>query len=92
VFYASIPAEGIRIMNPGRGAPPFLIPQASAFTTRVRFTPADFEAARRSMGCHKTQFSDEALARTTKAMEEVWKGELALSPMVPQASTTDLFQ
>jgi len=92
VFYATIPVEGIRIMSAGRGAPPFLIPQDSAFTTRVRFTPADFEAARRAMGCHKTQFSDETVARTTKAMEGVWKGELALSPMVPQANATDLFQ
>ena len=28
VFYASLPAEGIRAMNPARGVPPFVIPQA----------------------------------------------------------------
>jgi hypothetical protein len=27
------------------------------------------------MGCHKTQFSNEAVARTAKAMEEVRKGD-----------------
>jgi len=92
VFYASIPAEGIRAMNPARGAPPFLIPQASLFTVRVPFTAADFESERRSMACHKTQFSDEAVERTSKAMREVWNGELPLSTMVPQAAATDLFR
>ena len=38
VFYASIPAEGIRAMNPARGEPPLLIPQAGLFTVRVSFT------------------------------------------------------
>jgi LmbE family N-acetylglucosaminyl deacetylase len=92
VFYASIPAEGIRAMNPARGAPPFLIPQASLFTMRIPFTAADFEAARRSMACHKTQFSDEAVQRVTDAMRDVWKGVLPLSPMVQQGAASDLFQ
>ena len=92
VFYASIPAEGIRAMNPARGAPPFLIPQASLFTVRVPFTAADFEAARQSMACHKTQFSDEAVQRVTDAMRDVWKGILPLSPMVQQSAASDLFE
>ena len=92
VFYASIPAEGIRAMNPARGAPPFLIPQASLFTVRVPFTAADFESERRSMACHKTQFSDEAAERTTTAMREVWNGEVPFSSMMPQAPANDLFK
>ena len=92
VFYASIPAEGIRAMYPARGAPPLLIPDATLFTTRVRFTPADLEAARRSMACHKTQFSEEAVERSITAMREVLKGELLLSPMVPRATADDVFQ
>ena len=92
VFYSSIPAEGIRAMNPARDAPPFLIPQASLFTMRVPFSDADFEAARRSMACHKTQMSDEAVERVTKSMRDVLKGELPLSPMVPNAISSDLFR
>jgi LmbE family N-acetylglucosaminyl deacetylase len=92
VFYASIPAEGIRAMNPARREPPLLIPQAGLFTTRVSFTDADLEAARRSMSCHKTQFSDEAVKRVTGAMREVWKGVLPLSPMGPQPPSNDLFR
>ena len=92
VFYGSIPAEGIRAMNPARGEPPFLIPQASLLSVRVAFTERDFEAARRSMACHKSQFPDEAVDRVTKAMRDVWHGELPLSPMVPQSPSNDLFK
>jgi LmbE family N-acetylglucosaminyl deacetylase len=92
VFYSSIPAEGIRAMNPARQEPPLLIPQPSLFSMRVSFAEADFEAAGRSMSCHKTQFSDEAVQRVTKAMREVWKGVLPLSPMVPQPPSNDVFR
>src|SRR5687767_10976779 len=85
VFYASIPAEGIRALNPTRGVPPLVIPQASLFTMRVPFTTADLEAAHRSMACHKTQTSDEAVERTFKATADVWRGEIPLTPMVPQS-------
>jgi LmbE family N-acetylglucosaminyl deacetylase len=89
VFYASIPAEGFRAMNPARGEPPFTIPRAALFTVRVRFTDADFDSARRSMMCHKTQVSDEAVERTTRAMREVWNGVVPLSTMVPEATERD---
>jgi LmbE family N-acetylglucosaminyl deacetylase len=92
LFYASLPAEGIQAMNPARGVPPFVIPQAHVFTTRVAFTPADFDAGRRSMECHKTQVSQEAVDRVIPAMRDAWKGEVPLSPMVPQVAGNDLFK
>jgi LmbE family N-acetylglucosaminyl deacetylase len=92
LFYASIPAEGIRAMNPTRGAPPFVLPQANLFTLRVRFGEADLEAARHSMACHQTQAPREAVDRVIAAMREVWKGELPLSPMWPQTPSDDLFR
>jgi len=92
LFYASIPAEGIQALNPSRGVPPFVIPQASAFTMRVPFTEADLEAARRSALCQKTQMSEESAERTIRVMRDVLKGELPLSPMVPQAPGNDLFR
>jgi len=91
VFYGSIPAEGFRAMN-GRGAPPFLVPQASWFTMRVPFTDADLEAARRSMSCHKTQYPQETVDRVMTAMRDLLKGELPLSTMVPQPPANDLFR
>lgn len=59
---------------------------------RVAFTPADFDAGRRSMECHKTQISQEAVDRVIPAMRDAWKGEIPLSPMVPQSPANDLFR
>jgi HTH-like domain len=92
VFYASLPAEGIRAMNPTRGVPPFVIPRADLFTVRVPFTDADLNAGRRSFECHKTQVSQEAIDRVIPAMRDAWKGEIPLSPMVPEAPANDLFR
>ena len=91
LFYVSLPIEGFRAMNPARGVPPFLIPQAKYFSTRVPFSPADFEASRRSMACHKTQFSDDIVQRVFEAQRGALK-ELPLAPLFTTAGTTDLFQ
>jgi N-acetyl-1-D-myo-inositol-2-amino-2-deoxy-alpha-D-glucopyranoside deacetylase len=92
VFYASLPAEGIRAMNPTRGVPPFVIPRGELFTVRVAFTDADFDAGRRSFECHKTQVSQEAIDRVIPAMRDAWKGQIPLSPMMPEPPATDLFR
>ncbi|HTH00057.1 MAG TPA: PIG-L family deacetylase [Vicinamibacterales bacterium] len=92
VFYASLPAEAIRAMYPTRGVPPFVIPRAELFTVRVPFTDADLNAGRRSFECQKTQVSQETIDRVIPAMKDVWKGEISLSPMVPEAPGKDLFR
>jgi LmbE family N-acetylglucosaminyl deacetylase len=92
LFYVSIPAEGFRTMNPVRGEPPYLIPQAKYFTARVPFSSADFEASRRSMACHKSQYSDDVVQRVSEAMRGALKGELLLAPLFPTTNTTDLFR
>lgn len=79
-------------MNPTRGVPPFVIPRAELFTVRVPFTDADFNAGRRSFECQKTQVSLEAIDRVIPAMRDAWKGEIPLSPMVPEAPANDLFR
>ena len=91
LFYGSLPPEGMRIVNPGRGVPSFMIPQSKYFTTVVPFTPADMDAFRRSMACHKTQYSDDVLARIFEAMKRTEKLEWPLSPWVPVAASRDLF-
>jgi LmbE family N-acetylglucosaminyl deacetylase len=92
VFYASLPAEGIRAMNPTRGVPPFVIPRPVLLTTRVSFTEADLNAGRRSFECQKTQVSQEAIDRVISAMRDTWKGEIPLSAMTPDAPRKDLFR
>jgi LmbE family N-acetylglucosaminyl deacetylase len=92
LFYVSLPVEGFRLMNPARGEPAFLIPLAKYFSTHVSFSTADFEASRRSMACHKTQYSDEVVQRVSEATRGVLKGELPLAPLFPMAAATDLFR
>ena len=92
LFYASLPVEGFRVMNPAREEPPFLIPLAKYFSARVSFSPADFEASRRSTACHKTQYSDDIVQRVSEAMRGALKGELPLAPLFTTAGTTDLFR
>jgi LmbE family N-acetylglucosaminyl deacetylase len=91
LFYASIPVEGFRAMNPARGAPPFLVPQPKYFSMRVAFTPADDEAAQRSMACHRTQFSDDVVQRVGKAQSRALNGTLPLAPYLASDAGTDLF-
>ena len=92
LFYVSLPVEGFRVMNPARGEPPFLIPRAKYFSTRVPFSTEDFEASRRSMACHKTQFSDDIVQRVSEAQRGALNGELPLAPLFPTAAATDLFR
>jgi LmbE family N-acetylglucosaminyl deacetylase len=92
VYYASLPAEGIRAMYPTRGVPPFVIPRAELFTLRVPFTDADLDAGRRSFECHKTQVSPEAIDRVFSAGRDAWKGEIPLSPILPGVPAKDLFR
>ena len=92
LFYATLPAEGMQAMNPQRGAPPMLIPLAKYLSVRVPFTPADLEVARRSMACHRTQYTEEILQRVFPVMASVWKGAVPLAPAFSTAPGTDLFR
>lgn len=92
LFYASFPVEGFRTMFPGRGEPPFVVPLPKYLSTRVPFSTADFEAASRSMACHKSQYSDEVVRSVSEAMRGTLKGELPLAPLFATAGTTDLFR
>jgi LmbE family N-acetylglucosaminyl deacetylase len=92
IFHMNLPAEAIRAMNPQRGVPPLLIPEAKYFTTRISFTPDDLAAAGRSMVCHKTQFTEEMAQRMIPTMERALNGIIALIPTFSTGPSTDLFR
>jgi LmbE family N-acetylglucosaminyl deacetylase len=92
LFYMSLPVESFRALNPQRGEPPLLIPQAKYFTVRVPFTPADLEAARKGMACHRSQFTAEMLQRVMPAQERAWNGEVAFIPAGLAMRGDDLFR
>ena len=61
-------------------------------TTRIAFTAADLEAARRSVSCHKTQFPPDAMARLAEAAKPMWNGIVSLYPAFGPSSQNDLFR
>lgn len=92
LFYVSIPAEGMRAMNPAREEPRFLVPLAKYLSMRVAFSEADVDAARRAMSCHRTQFSDEVVERVFALQKRVWDEALSLAPFFSADAGTDLVQ
>jgi len=91
LFYVALPADAVRAMRPGQGDG-YLMPSPKYFSARIAFSSSDFDAARRSMACHKTQYPDEVVERGSAATRDALKGELALMPWLPAAVTTDLFR
>jgi LmbE family N-acetylglucosaminyl deacetylase len=95
LFYMYLPAEAMRSLNPQRGEPPMVIPQAKYFTMRVPFTPADLAAAQKAMACHTTQFNPETLQRMLPEFARVWNGTVAFVPgssSLTGMSGNDLFR
>ena len=83
IFYMYLPAEAMRAMNPQRGEPPLLVPDARYATAQVPFSPQDLQAAARSMACHKSQFTDEVVQRVMAAATKFWNGAIPLVPAFP---------
>jgi hypothetical protein len=79
-------------MNPSRDEPPFLVPLAKYFSVRVAFTPADADAAQRSMACHQTQYSADVIQRVAGMQSRVWNGALSFAPLLFSDAGNDLFR
>jgi LmbE family N-acetylglucosaminyl deacetylase len=92
VFFMYIPAEGIQAMNPQRGVPPLVLPDARYVTVHVPFTPEDLQAATRSMTCHRSQFTPEIVQRVEAASAGAWNGTIPFVPAFPTAPLSDLFR
>jgi LmbE family N-acetylglucosaminyl deacetylase len=92
VFFMYMPAEGMRAMNPQRGEPPLLVPDARYATVHVPFSPEDLQASARSMACHKSQFTADVVQRVQGAAARVWNGAIPLIPGFPTGPLTDLFR
>jgi len=92
LFYMYLPVESFRMLNPQRGEPPMLFPQAKYFTVHVPFQPVDGQSAAKSMACHRSQFTPEIMQRLVPELLRVWNGKIAFIPASPGTSGTDLFR
>jgi LmbE family N-acetylglucosaminyl deacetylase len=89
LFYMSLPAGAMRAMNPQRGEPPLLVPEAKYFTVRVSFAPRDLDRAQQAMACHRTQFTEEQVKRLAT---QAWNGEIRLIPAFQTGTSPDVFR
>lgn len=92
LYYMYLPIESFRMLNPQRGEPPLLYPQAKYFTVRVPFTPSDLEATKKATACHRSQLNAEALQRLLPEMGRVLNGKVAFIPAFAASSSDDLFR
>jgi LmbE family N-acetylglucosaminyl deacetylase len=46
-------------------------------TTQVAFDPGDLAAARRALGCHRSQFTEQAMNDSFAALEHWWQGRVS---------------
>jgi LmbE family N-acetylglucosaminyl deacetylase len=92
LFYMYLPVESFRLLNPQRGEPPLLLPQAKYFTVHVPFTPADLDASQKSMACHRSQYTPETLQLMLPAQARVLNGKVAFIPAISKTSSDDLFR
>lgn len=92
LFYMYLPLEFMRLVNPQRGAPPMMFPQAKYFTVQVPFTPADLDASKKAVACHHSQMTPELLQRLLPEAERIWNGKVPFVPATASMKGTDLFR
>lgn len=59
---------------------------------RVSFSPADQSAFRRSLECHKSQFTSEEMQKVEHALEKAWNGSISFRPWLATSQSNDLFR
>ena len=92
LVYMYPPAEMFRAVNPQRGELRMVIPQAKYFIVEVPFTPADLEAAKKTLACHHSQFNAETLERILPAIQRPWNGAVRFVPGSAAVSGSDLLR
>jgi LmbE family N-acetylglucosaminyl deacetylase len=102
VFQSGVAPPGARLYYVGfspervEGAPRWygmqVYPTASALlTTRIAFDERDLAAARRSLGCHRSQATEAQMNESFAALEHLWHGEVAFQQWRGGRAASKLF-
>ena len=76
LYFAGFTAE--RMASSPRRLGVRVYPTAPALlTTQVAFSPSDLAAARRALGCHRSQFTEQAMNESFAALEHWWQGRVS---------------
>ena len=76
LFYVGFPPE--RTANAPRWYGMKVYPTASEYlTTHIAYDATDRDAARRALGCHRSQATEAQMTESFSALEHLWAGEVA---------------
>jgi LmbE family N-acetylglucosaminyl deacetylase len=76
LYFPGFTAERMASSSHGLGIT--IYPTAPALlTTDVAFGPDDLAAARRALGCHRTQFTEQAMDQSFAALADWWRGRVS---------------
>ena len=76
LYYVGFPPE--RVANSPRWFGFHVYPTATALlTTTVSFDERDRSAARRALGCHRSQATEDEMNESFSALEHLWQGQVA---------------
>jgi LmbE family N-acetylglucosaminyl deacetylase len=90
LFYPGFLAERIAAAPRWFGAR--IYPTAPQFlTAHVAYDKRDLAAARRALGCHKSQATEEGMEESFTTLQQIWKGEVAFQQWRGGTATTSLF-
>jgi LmbE family N-acetylglucosaminyl deacetylase len=90
LYFPGFTAERIASSPRGLGIPVY--PTAPALLTRqVAFSPGDLAAARRALGCHRTQFTEQAMNESFAVLERWWQGRVSFQEWRGRLRSESLF-
>jgi LmbE family N-acetylglucosaminyl deacetylase len=76
LYFAGFTAERMA-SSPRRLAVPVYPTAPALLTTQVAFSPGDLAAARRALGCHRTQFTEQAMSESFAVLKQWWQGRVS---------------
>ena len=76
LYFAGFTAERIA-SSPRRLGVPVYPTAPTLLTTQVAFGPSDLAAARRALGCHRSQFTEQVMNESFAALVHWWQGRVS---------------
>ena len=67
------------------------IPSAAGRRQALPFSPGDLAAARRALGCHRTQFTEQAMSESFAVLEHWWQGRVSFQEWRGKRRSESLF-
>lgn len=90
LYFVGFTAERMA-SSPHRLVLPVYPTAPALLTTQVAFSPGDLAAARRALGCHRTQFTEQAMTESFAVLEHWWQGRVSFQEWRGSRRSESLF-